>query len=166
MFLTATKRGFSLLEVCIYVALLSFFITSTAAVVWQVVSGVRSATAQLRTEQEGIFVIQKIEPLLIAAVAATPVSGTSSAVTIQRYEQGVYAHATVRHNAASSSIELQRNTESAFIPLTTNAATVSSLVFHNLPAEGSLPARLGVAMVINGQIFEVEYILENIYIKN
>lgn len=162
MYWVNSKKGFLLVEVCIYMALFSFFLMSTAVVTWQIITGAGRVSAQLRIEQEGLFVIQKVEQLLRSAEVMTPREGTSSVLVVRNTLGGEYVYTTVRHNVASSSVELQRKTGSMFIPLTTNAVAVSTLSFSFIPKEDIVPARLYVTSTINNVVFEMNYLLENI----
>lgn len=152
------KRGFSLIETCIYIALLSFFILSTTVVVWQVVESVRRVYVQLRAEQEGLFVVQKIEQLLHSGKVITPKSGTSTLLVVHAKDSGV-GEVTIRRNSVIGAVEMRRGDGGTFVPLTTNGVVVSTLLLEAIPADAEKPAQLYVLFDVGGELFEMHYVV-------
>lgn len=139
------NRGFTLLEVLIYIALFSVLIGGAIVAGYNLLeSGNRNETA-VAIQEEGNFLNRKINWALTGATSVTASSPTT--LTVVRSDLG-----TLVFTASAGSLTLTRGSAT---PTTLNSAafSIDNLAFAVTPAQGGLPASVVVNFSIQGRPF-------------
>jgi prepilin-type N-terminal cleavage/methylation domain-containing protein len=138
-------RGFSLIEMIVYIALLALIMAGSIASVYQITQNSTSLGNKNTTQEEGNFVLRKVTEALTGAHAPLYVTGTGcdEMLNIVRYDGTDFG---VR--LTGTSIELDRGP--GFEPLTTDNVEVTCLDFekHTGPPEG-----VTMTATIDGETF-------------
>lgn len=144
------SRGFTLIEVVMYIGLFSIVMSSSVVVVWQLVDGMRHDMQRITVQEEGNFVMQKIHRSLADAESVEVLGGAVSHEVVLHAAERI----TIRFHAASSSVEIQRGEAASFVPLTTPAVVVTNVVFTDVSYMGVFGMR--ATLTINDEVFEIE----------
>ena len=152
------KKGFTLIEVIIYIALFTILMGTAFVTAFELIDGSNKLNQKNTTEEEGNFVMRKINWALtgisndISDIASPSIFypyATSSTLSINKWQEGVKIPVVIQYNAASSSIMMQENVSSP-LPITTDNVKVSNLAFRFIPASGNGPAGVVATTTING----------------
>jgi prepilin-type N-terminal cleavage/methylation domain-containing protein len=128
---TKNKRGFTLIEVIIYIALFSVLLGTAFVTAYELIQGSDSLSTKNTTASEGSFVIRKLNWVLT------------------KYDGDI---SNFRLN--DNKIEVKESTEAnTFLPITTDNVTVGSLLFTYLPPSGGAPSGITATFVMNGTTF-------------
>lgn len=150
-------RGFTLIETVLCTALLSLFMTSVLVMAWQLVVGMEHERSRITIQEEGNFVVQKVNWVLQGVENIShPVSAASSSSLIVYTRNNTITPVHLRLHAASTSIEMQQENILGFLPLTTRNVVVQDLVFTHLPSYRGTPSGVRVRFVIGGETFITE----------
>jgi prepilin-type N-terminal cleavage/methylation domain-containing protein len=129
------KKGFTLIEVIIYIALFSILLGTGFAAAYQLITGSSSLSAKNITVEEGDFILRKISWALTGAQSInTPSSGTplSDTLVVNKYDGS-----TVTFRLRDNKIEMKESAgDDIFIPITTENVFVSNLQFNYLSQNG------------------------------
>lgn len=151
------QKGFTLLEMMIYVALFSLIMTGTFVVAFQLITNSERTNARVVIQEEGNFLLRKISWALSGASSITSPSATlttSSTLIVNKY--GFSANPiTIRYNSVNGSIEIQEGAGNPFYPLTSDGVVVSSLEFTYIPEVGSAPLGVQASTTMNGISFTI-----------
>src|SRR3990167_4074727 len=80
------KKGFTLIEVIIYIALFSLLMGSAFVVVYQLIEGSDKLSVKNTTQEEGNFVMRKFNWALTGISSInSPSSGTSNILKVTKY---------------------------------------------------------------------------------
>ena len=140
-------RGFTLLETLIYIALLAVIMGGTLAAVYNVLQGAGRVSAHNTTQEEGNFVLRKID---WALSSASNIVVAPSTLTVGRYDGN-----TVDFRINSGVVEMRESAGGfGYLPITTSNVAVGGLVFTNHPAVGAGPQGVTATLVIDGLTFE------------
>lgn len=149
--------GFTLLETLMYIGLLSILLTSGLVTAWQLLESIQADRVRISTQEEAIFVIQKIEATLRSAESISqPSSAHSSTTALVVYVKDSTDPVTIRLNTASSSVEMRRKDTIAFVSLTTPNVRVDDLRFHYLASGVGVSAGIKAVFVLGKETFEIE----------
>ncbi len=120
------NKGFTVIEVIIYIALFSLLIGTAFTAAYQLIDGSGKLSTKNTTQEEGNFVMRKLDWALTGvATITTPASGNSSTLVVTKYDGDVI---TIQKNGTA--LEIKESTNgNIFIPLTTSNVVVSSLDF-------------------------------------
>lgn len=145
-------RGFTLLEVVIYIALLSIVMGGTLAATFQLLEGQSKASGHDTTEEEGSFVLQKLSWMMGQASTSDAISSPASGVV--RILEGDGTH--VEMCFPDGFIRLSTTTCSASSEaLTTANVKVTAFDIKVLPAAGGAPEGLAATSTIDGVDFAI-----------
>lgn len=139
------SRGFTLIESVIYIALFGLLIVGSVQAAYQILKGSSITSANTVVQDEGNFVLQKINWALYSAQSAnTP---TVNELFITRYD-GL----TVDVKLQGTQIVMNEN-GGAFYLLTTSNVSVSDFTPTMIPPAGAAPAGVAITGTINGRTF-------------
>lgn len=150
-------RGFTLLEVVIYIVLFSLILTGTFVTAFALIGTSGNTAARVSTEEEGNFVMRKLSWALTGVSSITypfEFATTTTVLVVNKYGNSGNP-ITIRWNTADKSIEMQQGAGSPYISLTSDHASVSGLQFVYIPAVGSSPKGVSASTTINGITFEL-----------
>ncbi len=132
------KKGFTLIEAIIYIALLSLLLGGAVLCAYQILQGSTSLTGNTIIQDEGGFVLRKLEWALSGASTA---SASGSTLTVTRFDG-----TTVNFRLSGGAVEMLENA-GAFARITTTNVQVTSLVFATT---GTNPLKVTATMMIKG----------------
>jgi len=153
-----SDAGFTLIEVIIYIALFTILIGTAFVTVFELIDGSNKLNQKNTTEEEGNFVMRKINWALtgisndtsdIASPSIFYPYATSNTLSIKKWWMGSEISVDLRLNVASSSIEMREGTND-FLPISTINVKVTNLSFGFIPASGNGPAGIIATTTING----------------
>ena len=148
-----TPRGLTLIETILYIALLSLFMLSALGVASALMQASASASQQAVVQEEGTFVVRKLNWLFSTLATSTIAAGYSTSLF------GAEVDGTpVQIRLIDSALVIQEGSESAFVPLTTANVAVSQISFLYLPLASTSPAELEASTTINGSVFSASYV--------
>jgi hypothetical protein len=150
-------RGFTLLEMVVYIALLTLILGGTLAAAYQLLAGESRVGNHEAIEEEGGFVMRKIvwmmnEATTSASIVA-PVAGASgNTLSVERADgtlvQMCYPDpSAVRMGTTSCSVSSE--------VITTENVEVTELYFYHIPASGGAPEGVAASTTIDGVVFSV-----------
>jgi len=152
------KKGFTLIEVIIYIALFSILIGTAFVTAFQLIDSANKLNTKTILQEEGNFVMRKLN----WAMTGLDSSFTPSIVTYSACNQKITLHKLgyplnpieIRLNTASSTIEFIENGGSP-TPITTENVSVTCLQFVTIPATGTGPSGLKATTTISGIDFTI-----------
>ena len=148
------NKGFTLIEVLIYIVLFSILMGGGFITAYQMIDGSRKLSAKDTLQEEGNFIMRKISWALTSVdptVATIPSAGTSPNLRVRKYDGN---QIDVQLNGTK--IEMKQSINgSTFRPITTDNVSVSSLQFTYITPVGLEPAGITAAAVINGINFTI-----------
>src|SRR6185436_16905946 len=122
------KRGFTLIETVVYIALLGLIMGGCLAAVWGIVQGMGQVSSRGIDLNEGGFVARKLEWALSGASSASiGGSGCDGTLHVAKYDGTT---ADFRRNALGSSVEMQEG-GAGYLPITTANASTTCLKFQS-----------------------------------
>lgn len=155
------KKGFTLIETIIYIALFSFLITGGIIACYQIISSNDSLNQKTRTEEEGNFVSRKMAWAFsgLDSTVSPTISGSGCSQSISVQKTNTANPIKIRLNTVSgvNYIELQDDGVN-YYPLTTVNAISSCLKFSLL--SGS-PYGIIATSTINGKDFVIRKYARN-----
>lgn len=152
-----TSRAFTLIETIIYVGLLTFLMGSTMVAVYGIIQNMGRLSTRTVVQEEGNFVLRKLDWAFTGTSSMTlivsPASGTCSATTSLNRADG--ERVIIRHNTASSSIEMSEMSKDGWATstLTTANVSVAALQFCIIPALGAGPMGIEASTTLGGNVF-------------
>jgi len=148
-----TKRGFTLFEVIIYIALLSMLMTGALAAAWALLGSSGQSNDAVTADIEESFVMQKILRTLTEATTTPTVSGAGCTTTLAL----VVGADHIVFKRDNDSLEMGEN--GSFVPLT--AVGASCLQFSVLPPATGVSWGVAATTTIGGETSGLLY-YENI----
>ena len=137
------KRGFTLIETLIYIALFAFIIGGAVLTAAQLIQGTSQTNTKATTQEEENFVLRKIDWSLSGASAISVPSQTT--MTVTRYDGN-----TVDFRLNGTTIEMRTSLLGAtYLPITTPNVTVNGLKFTYISPVGTGPAGVTALTTIN-----------------
>ena len=148
------QKGFTLIETVIYIALFTILIVGGFVTAYQLIQGSDTLNAKTIIQEEGNFVLRKMDWVLTGLDSTNPptIGGSGCEWTLRVYKYN-YINNPIdfRHNAASSTIEMQE-AGSGYLPITTSNVSVACLKFQNI---SGTPAGVTATSTINGIDFTI-----------
>ncbi len=150
------NKGFTLIEVLIYIALSAVLMGSAFITVYQLIDGSRKLNSKNTTQEEGNFVIRKIGWALSGINPSTTPTITGAAcsrsISIVKSDTSL-SPIVIRLNSsgAINYIEMNKN-GGTFYPITTSNVSVACLEFISL--SGS-PSGITATATIDGKVFNI-----------
>lgn len=144
-------KGFTLIEVLIYSALIAMIISGSLIAVYQIIEGSNSIQNKIITEQEANFLLSKIRWALAGATAIDiPAIGlASSTLSINKAN---YSENPIVFNLNSNNLRIKQGSGNPAILNSQNIA-INNLIFEHLAAGGSGPEGLKINITINNKLF-------------
>jgi prepilin-type N-terminal cleavage/methylation domain-containing protein len=153
MLIKHSSKGFTLIEVIIYIALFSILIGGAFIVAFQLIDSSGKLNAKNTVQSEGNFVMRKLSWALTSVdpgITTTPSLGTTSNLRVTKYDG-----TKVEICFDSNKIKIHEGTfssctDSDYLPITTDNVTVKtgSLNFTFIPATGSGPFGITASFTI------------------
>ena len=142
---SATKRGFSLLETIIYVALFGILMAGILGSVYPLLTGSERTSARVIREGESAFIIRKINTVLSSATAVTTPTAGNSGGTL------VVASSTDSFTFAQSGTSITyRENGGTILPLTNDRVLIMNFsATHTAPTNG-IPRYVEYTFIANG----------------
>lgn len=149
------NRGFTLIEVMLYIGLFTLLIGSVFVTAYQIIEGTNKINIKTTTQEEGNFVMRKIDWLLTGLDSANILSingsGCSQTLTSQKIN---YPSNPITLRINSNTLEI-KEASGSYIPITTSNVAVTCLKARIIPATGSGPSGVTATTTINGIDFSV-----------
>lgn len=144
-------KGFTLIEVLIYSALIAMIISGSLIAVYQIIEGSNSIQNKIITEQEANFLLSKIRWALTGATAIDiPAIGlASSTLSINKAN---YSENPIVFDLNSNNLRIKQGSGNPAILNSQNIA-INNLIFEHLAASGSGPEGLKINITINNKLF-------------
>lgn len=136
------KRGFTLIETIIYIALLAFIMGGALSATYNIIENAGRLDANVTIQEEGNFVLRKIN---WALSGASSFSTTAHELTVTRYD-GI----TVVIKLSGTEVDISEDGGVTFLPLTTSNVTAVELSFIML---GTAPKGVKATLMLNGTTF-------------
>jgi Tfp pilus assembly protein PilE len=149
------KRGFTLLETIIYIALIGFLISGSLIVTYELIKSSSLSSGKATVQEEGSFVNRKLSWALYGATTAPTLGGSGCNQTISITKTGGNNPIEFRRDATNSAVEMREGGSGAYTPITSANVLVSCLVFGTLPAVGTGPTGVAATTTINSLTFNV-----------
>ena len=130
------SRGFTLIEVIIYIALFSLLMGTAFVTAFQLIDGSGKISIKNTAQSEGNFVLRKIN---WAMTNASFISISGSELTINKYDGTTLK---IKLGSGADAEKIVMNNTGSFLPITTDNVQVTSLQFTQV---GSDP--VGVSVV-------------------
>ena len=148
----SNKRGFTLIEVIIYVALLMFIMGSGVVAAFYVVDSSANGKAKISTLAEAGFLMRKID----WALTGDDSIDLSQPGVLSVNKNGYSANPVVISLDIASARARISEGGSASLELTTDRVKVSSLTFESIPAAPPRPAGVVAHVVVDGMPFDLK----------
>ncbi len=142
-----TMRGITLFETLLYIALFSLLMGGAMEAAYHLSRSAGGTDAALVPEEEGDFVVRKMDAVF-ANMSAVSVPNTHEVVVTN------YDGDRTDIQLAGGAILMQEN-NAPLMALTTENVRASDLVFTYLPSHGSAPAGIAGTTTINGIDFAI-----------
>src|SRR3989344_9080192 len=141
------KKGFTLIETIIYIALLGVIMSGALVTSYQLIESSSSAETKTTIQGEINFVLRKIDWALTGLqTITTPVAGYSDTLAVTKYDG-----TNIAIRLASGKIEISESgVGGTYLPLTTDNVTVCILQFLYIPPSSAGPAGITASTTING----------------
>ena len=159
---TKHKKGFTLIEVIIYIALFSLLMGTAFVTAFGLIEGSGKLSAKTTTQEEGNFVLRKINWALTgisndtADITNPPKVSpyTSNTLSIKKWLTGTKIPVEIDYDAINRRIMMKEGTGS-LLPITTNNVKVTNLQFQFISSSGSGPAGITATAIIDGINFSI-----------
>jgi len=144
-------KGFTLIEVLIYSALIAMIISGSLIAVYQIIEGSDSIQNKIIIEQEANFLLSKIRWALTGATAIiSPTIGlASSTLSINKAN---YSENPIVFDLNSNNFRIKQGSGNPTILNNQNIA-INNLIFEHLAANGSGPEGLKISLTVNNKLF-------------
>ena len=150
------NKGFTLIEVIIYIALFTILMGGAFVTAYQLIDGTNRIKVNTTIQEEGNFVMRKLDWIFSNLSTTTPPSIGGSlpcSQTITLYKINFSSNPIVLR-LVSTTLEVSQG-GGAYVPLTTVNVKATCLKFRNIPAIGGAPTGITSTTTINGIDFSV-----------
>ncbi len=144
------NRGFTLIETVIYIALLGFLMSTAVLGAYQILQGSNEVSTQTIVQDEGSFVLRKIDWAMSGAQSVD--ASIPQNLFITRYD-GIVAHFQL--NTGSTPDHLTLSADGSAGPITTENVNVNAFDIAEIPPSGSTPGGFVATTTIDGVDFVV-----------
>ncbi len=156
------KKGFTLVETIVYIALFSIIMTGAFVTAYQLIVGSDRLNTKKTIQSEGNFVLAKIGWALdsVSTSSAEIISPpqtppyTSNTLSLKKYYLGEKISVSIQYDAVNKAVLFQEGS-GPLVPITTNNVSISKIEFRFMPPTGSSPAGLAATTTINGIDFAI-----------
>ncbi|MEK7576345.1 MAG: prepilin-type N-terminal cleavage/methylation domain-containing protein [Patescibacteria group bacterium] len=143
--------GFTLIEVLVYIALLSILLSGALAVTYQVLQSSESVQAKTTIDEESDFIFHKFDWALNNSTINSPVAGTAD--PILSLNKAGFAQNPIVFDLNSGNIRIKRGTQTANELNSVNIKITNLLFTHIAPSTGK-PAAIHLSFTANGRLYE------------
>ena len=152
------QSGFTLIEIVIYIALFSIIISGCFVTAFNLIEGYDKLNTKAVLEEEGNFILRKIDWALTGTDPSLPPSitgsGCSQTLTTNKISFPSNPIVVRRQSSLNSPIEMKEGINS-FSPISTANVSVSCLKFLSIPASGNSPAGITATVTINNHDYVI-----------
>ncbi|MEK7114455.1 MAG: prepilin-type N-terminal cleavage/methylation domain-containing protein [Patescibacteria group bacterium] len=144
-------KGFTLIEVLIYSALIAMIISGSLIAVYQIIEGSDSIQNKIIMEQEANFLISKIRWALTGAttIISPTIGASSSTLSINKAN---YSENPIVFDLNLNNLRIKQGSGNPAILNNQNIA-INNLIFEHLTASGSGPEGLKISLTVNNKLF-------------
>ena len=148
--------GFTLIEVIIYLALLSIIFGGVAVAVYGIIESTGREAGRIQLQTEGDFLLAKINWAFSGAANLT-VSTLPPVLTINKY---LYQLNPIVFDASSTKMRIK---ESNFLPedLNNKSVNLTNLTFQNLPSSNQTPEGVKISFSLSTSLSGSRIITKN-----
>ncbi|KKT00617.1 MAG: hypothetical protein UW07_C0021G0005 [Candidatus Nomurabacteria bacterium GW2011_GWF2_43_8] len=147
------SKGFTLIEVIIYIALFSLLMGTALITAYQLIDGSRDLSAKNTTQEEGNFVLRKINWALTGVDPSLGTTPDTTDPSIDNLNVEKYDGNAISVTLDGTKIRMEEDGGDDFI--TTDNVSVDSLQFDYLAPLGTEPAGITATAVIDGVTFTI-----------
>jgi Tfp pilus assembly protein PilW len=141
-------RGMTLIETTIYLALFSLFMTGAVIVSWQIIETIEHNKNEIMIQEEGTFLVHKIQWALTGATAAATTHDTTTLIiTRPDLAARTPSQSPLTFTFDANNILLARGRRDP-VSLTTGGFPVTDISFTVTPASAERPASVTVRFSI------------------
>jgi hypothetical protein len=153
-----SQQGTTLIELLIYIMLTAFIISSVLVSAYQILQSADSLDSKNKTEAEADFILRKIEWALsdVNTIDSPAAGNSSSTLLISRIN---YPNNPIVFSLSNNSVTIKEN-GSAAVALSSQAISISNLIFQHVAAIGSVPEAIRASFSINSNPYQT-----TIYLK-
>ena len=144
-------KGFTLIEVLIYVALISIIIGGSLTVVYQILETNSGVYNKIIIEQEANFLLQKIRWTMtgVSTINSPGVGATSSSLSVNKIN---FSENPVIVDLSSSTARMKRGSGQPAV-LNSQNVVVENLVFQHLASSSSIPEAIKINITVSKKAF-------------
>jgi len=146
------QRGITIIEVVLYMGLLSIILSSGVLILFQIIEGDARREQAILVQQEGDFILGKFDVIMMQdVVVSSPVSGQQGsmlAVGVSPDEISLFQ--------SGEKLMIKRGVNAAQ-PLNSSSAPLINLNFENNPADDDSSGMLVVSFTLGGKDFTRTY---------
>ncbi|MBI5306374.1 prepilin-type N-terminal cleavage/methylation domain-containing protein [Candidatus Wolfebacteria bacterium] len=155
------KKGFTLIEVIIYAALVSLMAEFSIFSMNQIINNNNFLRAKIEVEEETNFILQKINWALGNAGAINqPGAGATS--TILSVNKNNFSQNPIVFDLNGNNVRLSKGGIN-FSALNNQNVSVNRLIFEHLAASGSAPAAVKTTIAVNSKSLNYSKTIEILY---
>lgn len=143
------QKGFTLIEVLIYITLFGMLMSGAMVAAYQLLQGGETQQAAIMAELEGTFVSRKLAWALAPATGVS-VSGGGKIMTIMRPDLGNGSPLVV--DGTGERMSLRRGSGPA-LPLTGDGLALSNVLFEVVPPANGLAEAVHVSFALGNRQF-------------
>ncbi len=155
---TLEKRGFTILETVIYIALFSLLMTGIIVTVYELLEGGMNNREAVAIQEEGGFINRKLSWALSGATFVD-VDPDGKSLTITRPDLGGQSPLVFSEDVGE--MRIARGSLGVPTPLTTSELKVENTEISIIPPHAGMPTRVSVHYTINGVPFEFKTYLRD-----
>ena len=143
--------GFTLIEVLIYIVLISIIIGGSLIVVYQILETNKGVYNKIMIEQEANFLLQKIRWAMtgVSIINTPAVGATSSLLSVNKIN---FSQNPIVIDLNSNNMRLKRGSAQTYI-LNSQNISVGNLVFQRFAASSSIPESIKINLTVSQRQF-------------
>lgn len=140
------KNGFTLVEMIIYIGLLSLIIASVSGVTFQIIEASNQVNNKILIEEEANFLLRKIEWALWGAseINSPPPGDSGTTLSIDKYG---FLENPIVFSLNSENLEIQRGSGTSTI-LNSEPIKVESINFEHIASSGNSPPGIKTSLTL------------------
>lgn len=147
------KRGFTLIEVIVYLAVLTFLIGSGVSAAYYIIDSSEKNKSDINIEAEAYFLLRKIEWAMTYADLTNPINSPASGTIGNSLSVNKTGTGIVVIDAPSSRARISIAGAPA-IEITNDRVKIENLQFNYIAAMGTKPGAIKATFTINGRNYE------------
>ncbi len=154
-------KGFTLIEVVIYIALLGVLMTGALESAVTLIQTSGSSNGKATVQEEGSFVQRKLL-WAMSGMTSVPTVGNNNGgnacwQTLRVVKTGASNPIVFRHSVSTSSVEVSEDGGTTYYPITTENVSVSCLKFAITPAANGVPAGVSATTTMTTTLNNLDF---------